>query len=261
MARFVLVHGAWHGAWCFDALARDLAAAGHEVDTFDLPGHGSDATPHDEVTLDTYAQRVAEVIGQDGEPVVLVGHSMGGIVVTQAAELVPERIARLVYLTAFLPKDGESLQYLAGLPREPRGHRGAELRDRAARRDHPRLGGTRRLLPPLLGGRRRRRGRPAQSAAPPAAGDPGVDHARAGGRPGAPLHRVHRRPGHPDRPAAAHDQREPLRDGDGDRRRPLAVHLRGGGADDGAAGAAPRRPRRTRRRRAPARRRAPRWRR
>jgi len=119
MARFVLVHGAWHGAWCYDALARDLAAAGHEVDTFDLPGHGADTTPHDQVTLDAYAERVAEVVGEDGEPVVLVGHSMGGIVVTQAAELVADRIARLVYLTAFLPKDGESLQYLAGLPENP----------------------------------------------------------------------------------------------------------------------------------------------
>ena len=115
MARFVLVHGAWHGAWCYDALARDLAAAGHEVDTFDLPGHGADETPYDEVTLDLYAQRIAEVIGDEGEPVVLVGHSMGGIAITQAAELVPDRIAKLVYLTAFLPRDGESLQALASL--------------------------------------------------------------------------------------------------------------------------------------------------
>ncbi len=119
MARFVLVHGAWHGAWCFDALARDLAAAGHEVDTFDLPGHGADTTPHEQVTLDLYAQRVAEVVGDDGDPVILVGHSMGGIAVTQAAELKADRIAKLVYLTAFLPKNGESLQYLAGLPENP----------------------------------------------------------------------------------------------------------------------------------------------
>jgi pimeloyl-ACP methyl ester carboxylesterase len=119
MARFVLVHGAWHGAWCWDGVAGDLRAAGHEVDAIDLPGHGGDLTPHEEVTLDLYARRIADALGEDGERVVLVGHSMGGIAITQAAELRPERIARLVYLTAFLPKDGESLQYLAELPENP----------------------------------------------------------------------------------------------------------------------------------------------
>jgi pimeloyl-ACP methyl ester carboxylesterase len=116
MARFVLVHGAWHGAWCYDGVASDLAAAGHEADAIDLPGHGGDTTPHDQVTLDLYARRIADVVGDDGDPVVLVAHSMGGIAATQAAELVPDRLARLVYLTAFLPRDGESLQMLAGLP-------------------------------------------------------------------------------------------------------------------------------------------------
>ena len=71
------------------------------------------------MTLDLYAQRVAEVIGEEGEPVILVGHSMGGIAVTQAAELRPSASRGLVYVTAFLPKDGESLQYLAGLPENP----------------------------------------------------------------------------------------------------------------------------------------------
>ena len=113
-----------------------------------------------------------------------------------------------------------------GAAGEPGGHRRPELRDRAARRDHPRLGGPRRLLPPLHGGRRRRRGRPTEPAAAPAARDARVDHAGARRGGGAPLHRVHRRPGHPDRAAAPHDRREPLRDGDGHRRRPLAVHLR-----------------------------------
>ena len=119
MARFVLVHGAWHGAWCWDGIAEDLRAAGHEVDALDLPGHGSDTTPHEQVTLDLYAQRIAAAVGDDGEPVVLAGHSMGGMAITQAAELRPERTAKLVYVTAFLPKDGESLQYLASLPENP----------------------------------------------------------------------------------------------------------------------------------------------
>jgi pimeloyl-ACP methyl ester carboxylesterase len=119
MARFVLVHGAWHGAWCWDGVAVDLRGAGHEVDAFDLPGHGDDSTPHEQITLDSYAQRIAEALDAADEPAILVGHSMGGIAITQAAELRPERIARLVYVTAFLPKDGQSLKDLAELPENP----------------------------------------------------------------------------------------------------------------------------------------------
>jgi pimeloyl-ACP methyl ester carboxylesterase len=119
MARFVLVHGAWHGAWCWDGIAEDLRGAGHDVTAIDLPGHGADDTPHDTVTLDLYAQRIAEALREDGEPAVLVAHSMGGIAATQALELAPDRVARVVYVTAFLPKDGESLQYLASLPENP----------------------------------------------------------------------------------------------------------------------------------------------
>jgi len=113
MATFVLVHGAWHGAWCWQRVAPLLEAAGHRVDAVDLPGHGDNPAPASEMTLDANARLVADHVEAAGGPVVLVAHSMGGISVTQAAELVPERIARLVYVTSFLPGDGQSLPQLA----------------------------------------------------------------------------------------------------------------------------------------------------
>jgi pimeloyl-ACP methyl ester carboxylesterase len=117
MATYVLVHGAMHGAWCWEKILPMLEAEGHRVIAVDLPGHGGDRTPVSGMTLEANAERIAEAIEQADEPVILVGHSMGGISVTQAAELVPDRIEKLVYLTAFLPEDGQSLPDLvAGDP-------------------------------------------------------------------------------------------------------------------------------------------------
>jgi pimeloyl-ACP methyl ester carboxylesterase len=113
VATFVLVHGAWHGGWCWDKLVPLLEREGHRVVAVDLPGHGDDRTPASEMTLDANAQRVVEHLERAGEPVILVGHSMGGMVVTQAAELAPDKVARLVYLAAFLPANGQSLLDLA----------------------------------------------------------------------------------------------------------------------------------------------------
>ena len=75
----------------------------------DLPCMGSDSTPAERVTLASWAQFVADLIERQAEPVVLVGHSRGGIVVSQGAELVPDRIRRLVYLSAYLLPDGATL--------------------------------------------------------------------------------------------------------------------------------------------------------
>jgi pimeloyl-ACP methyl ester carboxylesterase len=115
MARIVLVHGAFGRAAMWDRVAPGLRAAGHEVQTLDLPGQGDDDTPVAEVTLDRYARRVCEVLA-DGPPAVLVGHSMGGMVITQAAADCPQYIDRLVYVAAFLPADGESLIDLTQRP-------------------------------------------------------------------------------------------------------------------------------------------------
>ena len=81
MATFVLIHGAWHGGWCWRKVVPHLEAAGHTVIAPDLPSHGDDPTPAAEVTLDDYVRRVCEILDAQDEPVVLVGHSMGGLLV------------------------------------------------------------------------------------------------------------------------------------------------------------------------------------
>jgi pimeloyl-ACP methyl ester carboxylesterase len=116
MTRFVLVHGAFAGGWCWEPVAAELQRRGHTVSTPDLPGSGADTTPVEQVTLDAYAERVCAVLAESPEPAVLVGHSMGGVVITQTAARCPERISRLVYVAAFLPRDGQSLVALTELP-------------------------------------------------------------------------------------------------------------------------------------------------
>ena len=116
MARFVLVHGAFAGAWIWGPLIERLRAAGHSVEALDLPGSGDDHTPVAEVTLDACADRLCQVLSNASEPAVVVGNSMGGIVATQGAARCPERVAAIVYVAAFLPQDGQSLLDLTKLP-------------------------------------------------------------------------------------------------------------------------------------------------
>jgi pimeloyl-ACP methyl ester carboxylesterase len=116
MARYVLVHGAFAGGWCWEPVVAELERRGHSVQAPDLPGSGKDGTLIEDVTLDAYAARVCETLASDDEPAVLVGHSMGGVVITQTAARCPERITRLVYVAAFLPRDGQSLKTLTELP-------------------------------------------------------------------------------------------------------------------------------------------------
>ncbi|MGA2108489.1 MAG: alpha/beta fold hydrolase [Syntrophorhabdales bacterium] len=109
MSTYVLIHGAWHGAWCWAKVTPLFTKQGHKVVAFDLPGHGRDKTPLADVSLQAYVDRVCEILDAQPEPVILVGHSMGGMVITQAAEYRPEKIRKLVYVSAFLPRDGESV--------------------------------------------------------------------------------------------------------------------------------------------------------
>jgi pimeloyl-ACP methyl ester carboxylesterase len=120
MSTFVLVHGAGHGAWCWHKLVPELEALGHRVVTLDLPGLGDDKTPVAEVTYERTIDRVVETVSRQAEPVVLVGHSLGGVSISATAEAIPDRIKLLIYLAAFLPVDGDSVNAIYESPDWPR---------------------------------------------------------------------------------------------------------------------------------------------
>jgi pimeloyl-ACP methyl ester carboxylesterase len=109
MARFLLVHGAMGGAWVWERVMSGLEAAGHSAEAIDLPGQGEDTTPLEEITLDRYAGAVVEALARGSDPALLTGHSMGGMVITQAAARRPDLVKQLIYVSAFLPQPGESL--------------------------------------------------------------------------------------------------------------------------------------------------------
>ena len=107
---FVLLHGAWHGGWCWQKMAPDLRAAGHVVYTPTQTGLGERShLLSADVGIETFAQDLINLlVWEDLYNVVLVGHSFGGNVITAAADRVPERIAHLVYLDAIIPIPGQS---------------------------------------------------------------------------------------------------------------------------------------------------------
>jgi pimeloyl-ACP methyl ester carboxylesterase len=112
VATYVLVHGAWVGGWCWQKVVPLLEAEGHRVVALDLPGHGDDSTAVSGMTLAANVKCIRDAVEAADERVILVGHSMGGIAITQVAEDVPGRIATLVYVSAFLPQHGQSLPEL-----------------------------------------------------------------------------------------------------------------------------------------------------
>ena len=108
MATYVLVHGAYHGAWCYSKVKPLLESAGHKALAVDLQGHGNNIVPIEKVTFSAYVHYLNKVIDDQEEKVLLVGHSLGGMSISQVAENKHGKIKKLVYLTALLPMDNES---------------------------------------------------------------------------------------------------------------------------------------------------------
>ena len=121
MSTFVLIHPAWFGGWCWKKVVPLLRTAGHTVHTPTLTGLGERAhlaTP--QIGLGTNVDDVVNVLTyEDLDHVILVGNSSAGTVITGAADRVPERIDQLVYLDAFVPRDGQSMLDMIAPDRRP----------------------------------------------------------------------------------------------------------------------------------------------
>ncbi|HKM99055.1 MAG TPA: alpha/beta hydrolase [Candidatus Binataceae bacterium] len=107
---FVLVHGAWHGAWCWAAVISELDKLGDRAYAVDLPGHGQNHWDRSKVTFATYVDSVVKFIEErDLRNVIIAGHSLGGLTISGVTAKIPKRIKRTVFVTAIVPLDGERL--------------------------------------------------------------------------------------------------------------------------------------------------------
>jgi len=109
MSHYILIHGAWEESRAWESIVPTLEQQGHTVNAIDLPGHGRNMKPVTEMTMQNYIETVVSEIEKSDQAVILVAHSMTGSVVSQVAELIPEKIVRLVYVAAFLLLDEGSV--------------------------------------------------------------------------------------------------------------------------------------------------------
>lgn len=110
---FLLIHGAWHGGWCWEKILPNLEKTGHTVLAPNLPGRTNIYTPHAEITLSTHVNFLKNLIKNVQGKLVVVGHSFGGVVASQLAEEIPAQIHHLVYVCGFLPENSQSLIEIA----------------------------------------------------------------------------------------------------------------------------------------------------
>lgn len=108
MKRYIFIHGGWRSSDCWRKVLPCMEEQGVSATAIDLPGHGKNKADFNEITLESYVDAVVAEAGKHKE-VVLVGHSMGGVVISAVAERIPEKIKKLIFICAIIPKNGRSL--------------------------------------------------------------------------------------------------------------------------------------------------------
>lgn len=102
---FVLIHGAWHGGWCWSGVLKELENAGHTAEAPTMPGHSA-GDDRSQVTFDSYVGKIVEILKAQPKPVILVGHSSAGFLLQVAAPRVSDKIERLIFHNAFILSNG-----------------------------------------------------------------------------------------------------------------------------------------------------------
>ena len=112
--RFLFVHGTGHGAWCWKFLVEALSKRGLSCHAVDLPGCGNDSTDPSTVTMEMWVSKINDAVDSfaSNDKIILVGHSSGGFPISAFAEIYSTKVKRLVYLCAYLPRNGESIECL-----------------------------------------------------------------------------------------------------------------------------------------------------
>lgn len=105
----VLVHGSWQSESEWEQIKNNLTAEGYQVSVVNLPGHGEDTTPALQVEFLDYVNKVKAAVDSYNQPVILVGHSLGGAIITQLAAEIPTKISKLVYVAGYIPVSGKSV--------------------------------------------------------------------------------------------------------------------------------------------------------
>jgi pimeloyl-ACP methyl ester carboxylesterase len=104
---FVLIHGAWHGGWCWDGVIKELGKQGHTAEAPTMPGQHS-GDDRSGIKFDDYVDKITSVLAKQDSPAVLVGHSSAGFLLQMAAPKAPDKIQQLIFHNAFILPDGKS---------------------------------------------------------------------------------------------------------------------------------------------------------